>query len=88
MPGIYNLDDLSTRVFNDFNHDLRKWTKKIYTNKQIVQLLNTAGTDTDLHVFTPINKPEMISFELMNKNYPNFTHYEIYDVFKRLELRK
>lgn len=85
--GIYNIDDLSTRVFNDFNHDIRKWTQKIYTNKQMVKLLSTAADNNSENAFSELKNNLFYSYELLNKNYPNFTHYEIYDIFKRLEIR-
>jgi hypothetical protein len=88
MAGIYNLDDLSTRVFHDFSQNERKWTKTYYTNKQLVKLLGGLINKNYENVFTPINKPRVFPFEYMNKNYPNFSHEIMYDVFKRLELRK
>lgn len=88
MHGIQNINDLSTRVFNDFDHNRRKWTQKIYTNKQMVNLLAFNMSNTEEHSFSEIKNNLFYSYELLNKNYPNFTHYEIYDIFKRLELRK
>jgi hypothetical protein len=88
MAGIYNLNDLSTRVFHDFSQNERKWTKTIYTNKQLVKLLGSLIDNNHENVFTTINKPGFFSYEHLNKNYPNFSHHTMYDVFKRLELRK
>jgi hypothetical protein len=36
LTGDKNLVELSTREYNDFNHDTRKWTKTIYNNKQFI----------------------------------------------------
>lgn len=58
--GMYNFDDLSTRIFNYFNHNEREWTKKIYTNKQFVSLLNMIINNNQNDSFFPIKKRNFI----------------------------
>jgi hypothetical protein len=36
LTGDKNLVELSTREFNNFDHDTRKWSKNIYNNKQFI----------------------------------------------------
>lgn len=74
---------LSTHVFNDFDHNSRTWSQKIYTANNIIKVLsNITGVDQE-HVF--------MSLDIMNKsdlnlNYSNFEHFKMYDVFRDLEL--
>lgn len=53
----------------------------------MVKLLSTASDNNSENAFSELKNNLFYSYELLNKNYPNFTHYEIYDIFKRLEIR-
>lgn len=83
VGGIINMKCLSTHVFNDFDHNNRKWTQKSYTAKGISKLLSDiTGIDQE-RVFMPL---ELMDQSELHLSYPNFEQSKMYDVFRDLEL--
>ena len=84
MLGIDNLKQLSTRIFNDFNHNTRKWTQKIYTNKQLIKLLSKdLIQETENYVFYPDIVEDTSNLIV---SYPNFNQHNMYDILRNLEV--
>ena len=76
--------ELSTREFNNFDHDTRKWSKNIYNNKQFVQLLTKKyKTEQFESQFYPYKDISLNNYKMI---YPNYSHSKIYNVLRNLEI--
>ena len=81
--GIINMKCLANHTFNDFNHNTRQWTQKIYNAKNISKLLSNIIGISQERVFMPLN---LMDTAELSVNYANFEQSKMYDVFRNLEL--
>ena len=86
MDGIKNMELLSTRDFQDFDHNKRKWTSTIYTTKEIYQLLTKIEKTNPAYINSIMAPIDSTDYNKLWKSYSNFSHHKMYNVFRNLEL--
>lgn len=88
MPngGINSMKLLSTYQFNEYDHNKRLWTQKIYNGKMLSKLLNSIE-EIDPNILNNIMAPVgTTDYNHLVKNFPNFSQHKIYNTFRDLEL--
>jgi hypothetical protein len=90
LGGSDNLRLLSTRVFNHFNHDKREWTQTIYSNKDMIGLVELIKNNPKTQYKDVFLNIDEIGYKIfkneLRQDYPSWHEHKIYNILRNLEI--
>ena len=81
---INNLMRMGTKAFYDFNHNERKWNTTVFSSENILKTLIKLLTNQNTQEPSVWNS-NFFSNQFIN-NFPNYSHYKLYNIMRDIEL--